>query len=291
MGIRTDLAVEARELWKSRAGKVTELPGVRARETRRRGMVTTLVEVLNEQGAQALGKPVGRYLTLELPRGMLRSSQGFLQAARQLGRAVASMVPEKGAVLVAGLGNSAITPDALGPMSLEHLVVTRHLRKGFPRLRAVSAIAPGVLGTTGLESVEVVRGIVERAQPQCVVVVDALAARRLERVCTTVQLADTGLAPGSGVRNGRAAFTAETLGVPVIALGVPTVVDAATLLEDTVLSCGGAVGHAPLCDPTMVVSPKDIDARVRRMARLVGFGLSLGLHSSLTMEDISCLVG
>ena len=243
-----------------RAGAGNETPG----------MVTTLVEVLNEQGAQALGKPVGRYLTLELPRGMLRSSQGFLQAARQLGRAVASMVPEKGAVLVAGLGNSAITPDALGPMSLEHLVVTRHLRKGFPRLRAVSAIAPGVLGTTGLESVEVVRGIVERAQPQCVVVVDALAARRLERVCTTVQLADTGLAPGSGVRNSRAAFTAETLGVPVIALGVPTVVDAATLLEDTVLSCGGAVGHAPLCDPTMVVSPKDIDARVERMARAGG---------------------
>lgn len=190
-----------------------------------------------------------------------------------------------------GAGQQCHHPDALGPMSLEHLVVTRHLRKGFPQLRAVSAIAPGVLGTTGLESVEVVRGIVERAQPKCVVVVDALAARRLERVCTTVQLADTGLAPGSGVRNGRAAFTPETLGVPVIALGVPTVVDAATLLEDTVLSCGGTVGHAPLCDPSMVVSPKDIDARVGRMARLVGFGLSLGLHSSLTMEDISCLVG
>lgn len=291
MGIRTDLAVEARELWKSRAGEVTELPGVRAREVSRRGMVTTLVEILNEQGAQALGKPVGRYLTVSLPRGMLRSPQGFARAARQLGRVVASMVPEKGAVLVAGLGNSAITPDALGPKALEHLVVTRHLRKGFAQLRAVSAIAPGVLGTTGLESVEVVRGIVERAQPKCVVVVDALAARRLERVCTTVQLSDTGLEPGSGVKNRRAAFTAETLGVPVIALGVPTVVDAATLLEDTVCECGGAVGSAPLCDPTMVVSPKDIDARVARMARLVGFGLSLGLHGSLTMEDVSCLVG
>src|SRR5699024_5387135 len=159
-------------------------------------MVTTLVEVLNEQGAQALGKPVGRYLTLELPRGMLRSSQGFLRAARQLGRAVASMVPETGAVLVAGLGNSAITPDALGPMSLEPLVVARQLRKGCRRLRAVSAMAPGVPGTTVLESVEVVRGSVERAQPTCVVVVAALAAWRLERVCTAVQRADTGLAPG-----------------------------------------------------------------------------------------------
>lgn len=291
MGIRTDLAVEARELWKSRTGEVTELPGVRARESSRWGMVTTLVEILNEQGAQAMGKPVGRYLTLELPRGMLRSPQGFARAARQLGRAVETMVPQKGAVLVAGLGNSAITPDALGPNALAHLVVTRHLRKGFPQLRAVSAIAPGVLGTTGLESVEVVRGIVERSQPKCVVVVDALAARRLERVCTTIQLSDTGLAPGSGVRNQRTAFTEETLGVPVIALGVPTVVDASTLLEDTVNQCGGAVGSTPVCDPTMVVSPKDIDARVARMARLVGFGLSLGLHRSLTMEDISCLVG
>ena len=274
MGIRTDLAVEARELWKSRAGKVTELPGVRARETRRRGMVTTLVEVLNEQGAQALGKPVGRYLTLELPRGMLRSSQGFLRAARQLGRAVASMVPEKGAVLVAGLGNSAITPDALGPMSLEHLVVTRHLRKGFPRLRAVSAIAPGVLGTTGLESVEVVRGIVERAQPQCVVVVDALAAGSADRLCRVVQVTDAGIVPGSGVGNSRAAFSAKTLGVPVVAVGAPTVMDA----------------RQPGEREPLMVTPRDVDARVRRLSSLISAGINAALFPDWSHDEIAQFV-
>ena len=292
MGKRTDLAMEARELWQESAGETTQLPGVRARETVHKGVTATTVEILDRRGAEALGKPEGTYVTLELERGLIREPAGFVRAAARLGRELARMLPGSGAVLVAGLGNAAVTPDAIGPRALDHLVVTRHLGRSFPQLRPVSAIAPGVLGTTGLESVEVVRGIVERSKPCCVVVVDALASRNLDRVCTTVQLTDTGIVPGSGVGNRRAAFDQKTLGVPVLAVGVPTVVEASTLLQD-VLEAHGCERPASqsLCSPYMVVTPKDIDARVDRIARLLGYGISLGLHRSLSVEDISCFVG
>lgn len=292
MARRTDLAMEARELWRERAGETTELPGVRARETTSYGMTTTVVEILNQQGARALQKPVGTYVTLALPKGILREPAGFARAAARLGKELAKMLPKDGSVLVAGLGNSAVTPDAVGPGALEHLLVTRHLTEYMPQLRPVSAIAPGVLGVTGLESVEVVRGIVERSQPCCVIAVDALASRSLDRVCTTVQLADTGIVPGSGVGNRRAAFDQQTLGVPVIAVGVPTVVEANTLLEDVLQEKFGKIdGIKNFCDPSMVVTPKDIDARVARMSRYLGYGISMGLHRGLSMEDISCLIG
>lgn len=292
MAQRTDLALEARELWRESAGETTELPGVRARETTSFGLTTTVVEILDRDGARALGKPVGTYVTLELPKGILREPAGFGKAAARLGKELAKMLPKTGPVLVAGLGNSAVTPDAIGPGTLAHLVVTRHLSGMMPQLRPVSAIAPGVLGVTGLESVEVVRGIVERSQPCCVVAVDALASRSPGRVCSTVQLADTGITPGSGVGNRRATFDRDTLGVPVIAVGVPTVVEAGTLLEDVLKEKGGdSSGIRDFCDSSMVVTPKDIDARVTRLSRFLGYGISLGIHRGLSVEDISCFVG
>ena len=287
MARRTDLAMEARELWQEQAGKTTELPGVRARESSSRGIITTVVEILDQRGVRALQKPRGTYVTLELTRGMLRERGGFSRASAKLGKVLSAMVPQSGPVLVAGLGNSAVTPDAIGPRTLDHLLVTRHLSHAFPQFRPVSAIAPGVLGVTGLESVEVVKGIVERSQPACVVVVDALASREPGRVCTTVQLSDTGIVPGSGVRNSRAAFDRKTLGVPVISVGVPTVVDADTLVEDLV---SGGENRKPLPAP-MVVTPKDIDAQVGLISRLLGYGISLGLHRGMTMGELSCLIG
>ena len=292
MARRTDLAMEAKEMWQENAGEMTELPGVRARETTSYGMTTTVVEILDKRGARALQKPVGSYVTLELPKGILREPAGFGRAAARLGKELAKMLPKTGSVLVAGLGNGAVTPDAVGPWVLNHLVVTRHLSGMMPQLRSVSAIAPGVLGVTGLESVEVVRGLVERSQPSCVIAVDALASRSLNRVCTTVQLADTGIVPGSGVGNRRAAFDQDTLGVPVIGVGVPTVVEATTLLEDVLQEKTGVSSRiGDFCDPSMVVTPKDIDARVARIARFLGYGISLGLHRDLSVEDISCFVG
>ncbi len=292
MAQRTDLALEARELWQASAGETTKLKGVRARETVAYGITTTVVEILDEYGARNLGKPMGTYVTLELPRGILRDPTGFSRTAVRLGKELSAMVPKKGPVLVAGLGNRAVTPDAIGPECLSHLVVTRHLIGGFPQFRPVSAIAPGVLGITGLESVEVVRGIVDRSGPVCVVVVDALASRSPERLCRTVQISNTGIVPGSGVRNSRAAFDSDTLGVPVIAVGVPTVVDAETLLESTSVEKFDKNDEKPnFLEDNLVVTPKDIDARVTRISRLLGYGISLGLHHGLTVEDISCLVG
>lgn len=289
---RTDLAMEARELWQESAGKTTKLPGVRAREWAGRGITMTKVEILDQNGVRALQKPVGTYVTLEWKRGLLREPAGFSQMAVSLGKELSRMVPKTGPVLVAGLGNGAVTPDAVGPRTMDHLVVTRHLASGFPQFRPVSAIAPGVLGTTGLESVEVVRGIVERSSPCCVVVVDALASRSPERVCSTVQLTDTGITPGSGVGNYRRAFDRETLGVPVVAVGIPTVVEAQTLLQDILEENGRKAEKIKTnCDRTMIVTPRDIDARVDRLARLLGYGISLGLHRGLTVADISCFVG
>lgn len=292
MARRTDLAMESRELWREQAGETTELPGVRARETVSRGITTTVVEILDQRGIRALQKPAGTYVTLELDRSILRDPNGFARTAVKLGRELARLLPDSGPVLVAGLGNAAVTSDTIGPRTLDHLVVTRHLRGRVPQLRSVSAIAPGVLGVTGLESLEVIRGIVERARPVCVVAVDALASRDLRRVCRTIQISDTGITPGSGVGNHRAALDQTSLGIPVIAVGVPTVVEISTLLTD--ISEENKLEYGKMerfLDQTMMVTPKDIDAQASRLARLLGYGISLGLHRGLRVQDIACLLG
>ena len=196
----------------------------------------TRVSILDRRGEEALGKPVGTYVTLTLDGLARREENAFGRAARavaaELGELLGFLHPEA-PVLVVGLGNRAITPDAVGPKVHEYTLVTRHLVRQVPEhfgdLRPVASLSAGVLGTTGMESGELVRAVSERLRPACVIAVDALASRSLKRVCRTVQLADTGIAPGSGVGNHRAALDRASLGVPVIAVGVPTVVDGATL--------------------------------------------------------------
>ena len=289
---RTDLAMEARQIWQEQADKTTKLSGVKARECSAKGIKTTTVEILDREGAKALGKPMGSYVTLQWDSHLLRDPNGFSQLAEVLGKQLRRMVPKGGSVLVAGLGNSAVTPDAVGPKTLEHLVVTRHLGMHFPQLRPVSAIAPGVLGTTGLESVEIVRGTVERSGCDCVVVVDALASGSLCHVCNSIQLTDTGITPGSGVGNSRMAFDAGSLGVPVVAVGVPTVVDASSFLQDHFGEKSQFDGEKETnCYKNMIVTPRDIDAGVCRLSRLLGYGISLGLHRGLSVSDVSCFIG
>ena len=195
--------------------------------------------------------------------------------------------------LVVGLGNRAITPDAVGPGAADHTLVTRHLIDQAPEhfgdFRPVAALAAGVLGTTGVESGELAQAVAGKVKPGCVIAVDALAARSLDRICATVQLSDTGIVPGSGVGNHRFALNAETLGVPVIAVGVPTVVDGATLALDILEE----VGRDDL-DPaalrgvggSLMVTPRDIDQRVKDMAKVIGFGIDLALHPRLSVEDV-----
>lgn len=225
---RTDLALESVQAACSGAEAGT-ISGVRSRERTREGYAVTDIRVEDEDGAQALGKPVGRYVTVDLGPYFRREADYFDRGVRCLAGELAALLPE-GPVLAAGLGNRAMTCDAVGPTSIDNLLVTRHMIRAMPRqfadFRPVAAVCPGVLARTGLEALELVRGAVERVRPAAVIAVDALAARDSARLCATVQLSDTGLVPGSGVGNRRSALDRGTLGVPVIAVGIPTVVDA-----------------------------------------------------------------
>ena len=291
---KIDLALEAKELAEGSAAQTTRLAGVKAQEDTVFGYPLTRVEILNREGEAALGKPKGTYLTLELPQ-LPREREEVLRAARGVAAVLEALptLPKQGSVLVAGLGNRRVTPDAIGPRATDFLLVTRHLVQTMPQdfsaLRPVSALAAGVTGTTGIESGELIGAVVKKLKPACLIAVDALASRSLRRVCRTIQLADTGITPGSGVGNARAALNAETLGVPVIAVGVPTVVDAATLTCDVLAEAGkGELNPAALqgAGNGLIVTPKDIDTQVHDLAKVIGYGINLALHTGLTIEDV-----
>ena len=286
--IRTDLACEAHQLWRESAGETTRLKGVRAREGTAEGFPAERVEILDEEGAAAIGKPVGTYLSLDLTACWRREPGSFPRATAAVASLLTSLVPEEGPVLVAGLGNAAMTADALGPRTAGHLLVTRHLGAVLPMLRPVAALAAGVLGQTGLEVAEWVRGAAERVEPAAVIVVDALAARSLERLCATVQISDTGLIPGSGVGNHRMALNRETLGVPVLSVGVPTVVDAATVAHDLLAQAGG--GEPPQLPRGYFVTPDSVDEKISYLAKVLGYGISLALQPGLALEDLEGLL-
>ena len=279
---RTDLAVEAEAIHRS-AAAVTELPGVRAEETNRRGFSVTEVHVLDAAGENVLCKPIGDYYTLALDPLLRREDDAFENAAQTLAellRGVLPLMPDA-SVLVVGLGNRAITPDAVGPDAMQSVLVTRHLRAQLPeqfgRFRSVAALTPGVLGTTGVESAELVRAMTDRLRPDAVIVVDALACAEPERLGCTVQLTDTGITPGSGVGNDRTGLSRDTLGIPVAAIGLPTVIDAGGFSDD------------PRAE-RMFVTPRDIDAVVRDAAKLIGYGIDLALHDGLTVAELDLLL-
>ena len=286
--------MEAQELWRESAGETTRLSGVEARDGEREGIPVTTVRILDREGEQALGKPQGTYVTLTLEGVAGRAEGVFGRAIRAVAGELSQLlegVAPQGLVLVAGLGNRAITPDAIGPKVHEQIFVTRHLVDRMPEhfgyLRPVASLAAEVLGTTGVESGEVVRAVCEKLRPACVIAVDALASRSLERLCRTVQLADTGITPGSGVGNHRVALDRDSLGVPVLALGVPTVVEGSTLAADL-------MGADELPDlgagRDLLVTPKDIDSQVADLAKIVGYGISLALQPGMTVEDLELLL-
>ena len=296
---RTDLAVEATQLWQEQAGETTQLRGVQARDSVREGYKVTTVRILDESGAQALGKPVGTYITVELDGLLRREEDAFPRAARALAAELRGLLDlkEGDAVLVAGLGNRAITPDGIGPKAADYTLVTRHLVEQVPEqfgaFRPVSALAAVVLGTTGMESGELISAVVDKTRPACVLAVDALASRSLRRVGRTVQLSDTGIVPGSGVGNHRMALNRESLGVPVIAIGVPTVVDAATLACD-LLSEAGREDLDPAAlsgaGENLIVTPREVDTQVGDLAKVIGYGIDLALQSGLDVADIDLLL-
>ena len=292
---RTDLALEAKELWEESAQETTQLSGVIAREEKVGNYNITHVEVVDAEGEKALGKPIGKYVTMEMEKLCTQGKSDYIMAAEALADQLGKLleIPEKGPVLVAGLGNRDVTPDIIGPKTLESVLVTRHLvelvPEHFGRFRPVSAVEAGVLGDTGVESGEVIHAVAEAIKPTCIIAVDALASRSLERMFRTVQITDTGIVPGSGVGNHRMALTKETMGIPVIAIGVPTVVDAGTLCIDLLEKTG-----QPDKDPeallklgsNLFVTPREVDSYGETMSKVLGLGISLALHVDLSVEDV-----
>lgn len=289
--IRTDLALEAREFIEEAGG---EQRGVIV-ETYSEASDTvqvTHVQITTKNGAKAMGKPIGTYITLEADN-LTEPDEGY---HREVSSAIAlhlkKLLPSSGkeqSILVVGLGNRDVTADALGPEVVDHLKITRHMIRQFgpaaypgTKVHQISSIVPGVMGKTGMETAEIVHGVVRSTQPDVVVVIDALAARSTRRLTRTIQITNTGIQPGSGVGNHRDSLTKETLGVPVIAIGIPTVVDAATIVNDAIghLSRNDSELQNTLCDMhNMYVTAKDIDATIKRL----GFTLSEALNIAFSI--------
>ena len=320
--VRTDLALEAKEMADERYGR--QIPGVHAETEEDQGIRVTRIDILNEEGARHMNKMIGHYVTLEVPglrkkdselqdRVATRFAQEFERFLQKLG------IGAKDRVLIIGLGNWNVTPDALGPLVVENVLITRHYYQLMPEqvhpgYREVSAVAPGVLGTTGIESSEIVQGIVEKTKPQLIIAIDALASKALERVNTTIQIADTGIHPGSGIGNKRKGLTREVLGVPVVAIGVPTVVYASTVVNSCfemlirhfrretsqtqhIFGLLDGLGEnerlqlvrevlAPL-GHDVLVTPKEIDEFVEDTANIIASGLNAALHEAVDSNNVA----
>ena len=280
---RTDLALEQRET----AG---DCPGIESDEEQRDGIKITRIRIVDEQGERAVGKPMGNYITVEAD-SLEGETDGTCR--KVISDELAQLLPGEGTVLVAGLGNFDITPDALGPKTASQIFATRHIdgntveKLGISSLRPVCVLSPGVLGKTGIETAEIIRAVADKIKPSAVVAVDALAARELSRLGRTVQISDTGICPGSGVGNSRKEISQKRLGVPVIAVGVPTVVDAETLAEELT---GKPSETKSQKEYKMMVTPREIDSVIDHAADLVALSINCALQKELSAEEICLLI-
>lgn len=289
--VRTDLALEARE---SIDGKESEIRGVRVEEKydEKSDVHITKVMIETKNGAKAMGKPMGTYVTLEAP-GMTEPEEDYHQEISDiLAKEIRNLLPEpdkEKAILVVGLGNRDVTADSLGPNVADNLFINRHIIKEYgkrayncTKMHLVSSLVPGVMAKTGMESAEIIRGVIEQTAPDMVIVIDALAARSTRRLNRTIQITNTGIHPGSGVENHRNALNEESLHVPVLAIGVPTVVDAATIVGDAVGEY--ALGEYPgaLSElNNMYVTSKDVDAQIQQIGHILCDALNKALDISL----------
>ena len=303
---RTDLAMEAFE---NTGG--APLPGVSVKHWEENGVNLTEVLVTDNEAARQLGKPKGSYLTLESPLMKERDPDARLAMGALLGEEIDRMLPrgdDGASVLVVGLGNRSITPDSLGPSVVERTLVTRHMLSGpggvRSNMKSVCAVSPGVLGVTGIESLELVRSLVEAIRPRAVLCVDSLSARDWRRIGATIQLTNTGIQPGAGVGNHRRALTQESLGAPVVSLGMPTVIYAATLAKDAFAWLNAASGDEDAHEEAleemertllkgeigeMIVTPREIDAIIQDAAGVIASGINRALQPELSEEEIASM--
>lgn len=275
---RTDLADEMHSHFSGE-----DIDGVSFKESTNNGFNITEVEITNENGSSVLCKPLGKYLTLELDSFLKRTENSFSIAANLISEMLRSFdqMKDSKSFLIACIGNPAVTPDAIGPNAADSILVTRHLKQSLPEefaaFSSVSLARTGVLGTSGIESAAQIKSLVGEVQPDCVIAVDALASGDLRRLCRNIQICDSGISPGSGVGNDRAELSHDYLGVPVIAIGVPTVIDASTFTDDE-----AAKG--------LFVTPRNIDEEVRSISKLTAYGINLALHKGLDISDIELLI-
>lgn len=294
MEIRTDLALEAREL------VTDDIKGVELKTKFSDNMKITKMSVTTDEASNSLGKERGTYITCEF-KALTEDFTATDKRLISIGEQIKALLPEKGTVLVVGIGNHNITPDALGPKAASKVLATRHISGeladslGLGKLRSVCVLSPGVLGQTGIEVGELISGIIRRTNASCVIAIDALASRRLKRLGCTVQISDTGISPGAGVGNHRNIINHTTMGIPVISIGVPTVVDAATLAAD-LLSPNDEEESEKLRSivmpnsRAMVVTPREIDLLIERSSLLIGMAINIALHPDFTPEDLLSLL-
>lgn len=303
---RTDMADERKDIYK-KANNLENIPGIETSEsTVNDNIKTNIVKITNEQGEQAIGKPIGTYVTVDIKNLKLATNEDIQKASDvvkdELKEIIDSHCESQDEILVVGLGNQFVTPDSLGPKVVSEIEVTKHFIKYTPQYvvegtRSVCAIAPGVLGTTGIETSEIIRGIVNKVQPKMLIVIDSLASKSIERISSTVQISDTGIVPGGGVGNAREELSEKSIGIPVIAIGVPMVVESAVLVNDCLdLFIGKLQNEAKSNDylnelkekdnyeeikeslnPTgynMIVTPKEIDDLIENMKDIVSTAIN-----------------
>jgi len=318
--IRTDLALENSEYINENGHDLNGVD-VTTEVDDDLNITVTWVSITDETGASAMGKPVGNYITIESAAMKESNTAAHEEIVKILARKLGKLhnLQPGAVILIVGLGNRNVTPDALGPQVCEKILVTRHLSEDMPqelqgRVRAVSALAPGVMGITGIETAEIVKGVADKVKPDIIIAVDALAARRTSRINATIQMSDAGINPGAGLGNKRAAINRATMGVPVIAVGVPTVVDAATLVNDTMERMLDEMAEAAPDEGTfydmlrglhegeryglireilepyegnMFVTPKDVDAVIARLAGIIANAFNIALHPGVTQDDVN----
>lgn len=291
MQVRTDLAVEAREI----AGE--HVSGVDFKTYSENGLEISRLTVKNQKAKQELGKEIGTYITIELP-SLTDNFTETDERLKTIGLEIRRLLPVNGLLLVVGLGNTEITPDSLGPKTSSRVLATRHITGEIARatrldkLRPVAVMQTGVTGQTGIETGEYILSIVKRIRPNAVVAIDALASRRLERLGCTLQISDTGISPGAGVGNHRTKITKETIGVPVIAIGVPTVVDVQTFASDLV-GDNSKLSESSKIEPNgrqMIITPREIDLLTERASRLIGFALNAAMQNEFELSDLVSLM-
>ena len=308
---RTDLALERRDLFNKAHNLKNDIEGIETEEEKiDDNILVSRVKITNEKGEEAIGKRKGNYITVDVKNLKIANEEEIQKMSevvtKELKSLLAKHVAEKDSILIVGLGNIYVTPDSLGPKVINEIDITRHLLEYMPEVldkntREVSAISPGVLGTTGIETMEILKGIVDNVKPKLVIIIDALASRNIERISSSVQLADTGIVPGAGVGNARKELTESTLGIPVIAMGIPTVVEAATIAADSLtLFIKKAQENGKSNDflnrlqeedkyqiikeilapeeYNFIVTPKEIDNLIEKMKDIVARGINFAIN-------------